>query len=596
MLATQFEHLNLEEQRILQSGSVTGERFSIWAVASMLDGPPAMVEETCDKLARQQQFIRSTGIRAAAGGKICAQYEFRHSLYRQALYRSLSGAHRSKLHRSLGEWLASACTNGRPELAAEVAMHCEEAGDYEQAARFLMLAGENAVKRFAHGDSITVLGHALELAAGLAAPERTVLEVEILQRIGDARYVLGAMSDSVLFYETAATRAADAGLRPAQIDALARLAFPVWGFDPERGNRICEQAIEVSKAHGDPLLLAQTELAAACFRLMYDVWRKEDAETCASAQQTIRRLGGAAMTEHVYYVCVRAIQGYYVEALKQAEAVMVATASPAAYLLAFGAKALSLIGLGRFGEVLQIVKTGRELAEKNGEEPWLFIFRETWLRSLCFDFEGVLRLSQIIMSSDAEQHARQPRTMAMVAAGYAELYQGRWKEALHYFAQVRDPQKTPAFFLHWRWRMRSHLGSIDALLLGGDIENARREADGFLQSAFSTGEPNLHAFAWEARARVAVADKDCVRALKCVESALAVLDEFDIPVVGWRVHATAWDVCRYAGKNERAEEHRTRAREVIMRLADSFEPEEPLRASLMAAAPVQRIFAHGMSA
>jgi len=67
---------------------------------------------------------------------------------------------------------------------------------------------------------------------------------------------------------------------------------------------------------------------------------------------------------------------------------MIATTSPAAYLLALGAKILSLMQCGRFGEVLRIVGTGRELAQKNGEDPWVFIFREAWLRSLCFDFEG----------------------------------------------------------------------------------------------------------------------------------------------------------------------------------------------------------------
>src|SRR5258708_30312606 len=73
------------------------------------------------------------------------------------------------------------------------------------------------------------------------------------------------------------------------------------------------------------------------------------------------------------------MQGDYEEALKQAEAAMIATTSPAAYLLALGAKILSLMQCGRFGEVLRIVGTGRELAQKNGEDPWVFIFREAWL-------------------------------------------------------------------------------------------------------------------------------------------------------------------------------------------------------------------------
>ena len=596
MLDLQFEQLSAGERRILQCCSVAGERFSVWAASAMIEESATQIEETCDNLARRQQIIRSVGILAAADGTHSAHYEFRHDLYRQGLYRGLSSLHRSQLHRSLGERLMPICAAGKPELASEVALHFEEGRLYAQAARCLMVTAANSGRRLAHRDSLRALQHALELARLVTDDARTGLEIEILQRIGDAHYALGAMSDSVLVYEEAGARAAEAGLRAAQVDALARLAFPVWGFDPERGNQICEQAIAVSQAHGDPLLVAQSELAAACFRLVYDRWREEDAETCAVAHETICRLAGAAAHGHVHHVCVLAIQGQYEEALKQADAVMLATDSPAAYLLAFGAKTLSLISLGRLGEVLRIVRTGREFTEKYGEEPWLFIFREAWLRQLCFDCEGVLHLSKIVMRSDAEQHARQPRTMAMVAFGYAELYRGRWKEALHYFAKVRDSQETPHFFLHWRWRLRSQLGTIDAFLLAGDLENARREADSFLESALATGEPNLHAFAWEARARVAVATNDSARALECVEKALAILDRFTIPLVGWRVHATAWDVFRYARQDERAETHRLRAQEVIMQLANSFEPGEPLRESLLCAPPVRRILDRSVSA
>jgi DNA-binding winged helix-turn-helix (wHTH) protein/tetratricopeptide (TPR) repeat protein len=596
MLELQFEQLSADERRILQSCSVAGERFSVWAATAMLDESPTRVEEICDRLARRHQFIRSAGIHQAADGTDSMHYEFRHALYRQALYRRLSSLNRSRLHRNLGERLMPICTAGKPELAPDIALHFEEGRLFEQAARCLMLVAANSARLMAYRDSLRGLEHALELAQLTAGDSRIPLEIEILQRIGDASYALGAMSESAAAYETAAARAAEADLRRAQVDALARLAFPIWGSDPERGNQICEQAIEISRLHGDPLLLAQSELAAACFRLIYDCWRKEDADTCESAHQAICRLGGPDTPAHVYHVCVLAIQGHYEESLRQADAVMMTTDSPAAYLLAFGAKTLSLVSLGRFGDVMRIVCTGRELTEKHGEEPWLFLFREAWLRQLCFDHEGVVQLSQVVMRTDAEQHSGQPRTMAMVACGYAELYRGRWKEALEYFARVRDPEETPRFFLHWRWRMRAQLGAVDAFLEGGEIENARREADSFMDAALSTGEPNLHAFAWEARARVAIAEDDRERALQCMESALEVLDRYDIPVVAWRVHATAWDVYRYVGLHEKAEAHRTRAGEVIMKIADSFEAGEPLRESLLSAPPLRAIFRQSASA
>jgi hypothetical protein len=52
-------------------------------------------------------------------------------------------------------------------------------------------------------------------------------------------------------------------------------------------------------------------------------------------------------------------------------------------------------------------------------------------------------------------------------------------------------------------------------------------------------------------------------------------------------------LCAQIGEKLKAEEHRARARKVILTLADSFEPGEPLRDSLMGAGPVRRVLAFG---
>jgi len=52
--------------------------------------------------------------------------------------------------------------------------------------------------------------------------------------------------------------------------------------------------------------------------------------------------------------------------------------------------------MGRLGDVLQIMRDGKEMAEKNGNDPWLFNFREAWLRMLALDFEGSTRVCDAI--------------------------------------------------------------------------------------------------------------------------------------------------------------------------------------------------------
>jgi hypothetical protein len=167
---------------------------------------------------------------------------------------------------------------------------------------------------------------------------------------------------------------------------------------------------------------------------------------------------------------------------------------------------------------------------------------------------------------------------------------------LKHFAEVRDFQITPQFFLHWRWRMQAVLGTIEALLRAGDVASARREAKGFLESARSVAEPNMRARAWEISARVATAGNDLDEAVRSIENALLILDKFEIPVAAWRVHRTAWLVFLAAGERERADKSRASAIEVIMRLADSFDPGDPLIESFLTAPEIRRIFERRTSA
>jgi len=183
--------------------------------------------------------------------------------------------------------------------------------------------------------------------------------------------------------------------------------------------------------------------------------------------------------------------------------------------------------------VLRIVGTGRELAQKNGEDPWVFIFREAWLRSLCFDFEGVLRLSRTAMHSDAKQHAVPWTSHRHDLGRPCGTLSGRYAEALQCFAQVRDPGITPNFFLHWYWRMQARLGSSEVRLQAGDIPNARIEVDDLLESALSTADPHLQALAWEMKTRVAMAEQDWMGAREYLQQAVAIVEKFEVLVAAW---------------------------------------------------------------
>ena len=100
-LEAQFARLSPAEQRILNQASVAGDRFSVWALTAESDLTPDEIENACERLVGRQQFLRPAGFQELANGTVSAHYEFRHALYREAVYRRLSDVTRSRLHRLL---------------------------------------------------------------------------------------------------------------------------------------------------------------------------------------------------------------------------------------------------------------------------------------------------------------------------------------------------------------------------------------------------------------------------------------------------------------------------------------------------------------
>jgi tetratricopeptide (TPR) repeat protein len=263
--------------------------------------------------------------------------------------------------------------------------------------------------------------------------------------------------------------------------------------------------------------------------------------------------------------------------------------SSMAYHFALGGKMFALLQMGRFGEVLRIARAGREQAEKNGNDPWLFNFREAWLRTLAMDYAGARQLCESIVRTEAGYQTGQPEAIYRIAAGYAELELTNHDRAIEFFRQVSDPRVTPKFFLHWTWRMAARLGASQVWLKTGDLASCRREAAMYLELALTSADPYLHALAWEMKSRISIAEQDWNGARKAIEQALAVLGTFEVPAVAWHVEATAWTVYSRSMEEELAEAHRARAEARILAIANSFSPDEPLRQIFLATAPVQQI-------
>jgi hypothetical protein len=375
-----------------------------------------------------------------------------------------------RLHQRIGDWLERAYGTQADALSTQLAWHFEEGRDYRRAIRYLISTAESTAGRFAYRDAIRVLQRALELAGNVDAGVRPAIETEILERIGDAHYCLGAMADCAKSYRAEAARAAEAGVVSAQIRALSFLAWPFGLIDPDQGIAAVEQAAQLSASCDDPLLRAGTELLAGSTRLWYDRWREEDWMRCASARQRIDDLSAAGLPPYhrMIYAHLEVLRGNYGEALRQLEAGIATANQPTSMMVNFfahsgedaGAAAVRPVGRAHARRARRQGDRGTETANA----PWLFVFREAWLRTVALDFAGARALCDSVIRETTEYPTGQPQTIAKVASAYAQLRDGQHADALPTFAEVIDPATTPKFFLHWYWRMNAQLGLADAWL------------------------------------------------------------------------------------------------------------------------------------
>lgn len=173
--------------------------------------------------------------------------------------------------------------------------------------------------------------------------------------------------------------------------------------------------------------------------------------------------------------------------------------------------------------------------------------------------------------------------------GSAQTALGKYVDAQeHLFAACKEMNHV--IVIHdWYCRMLLESGLIELSLAKGDLLQARSHAEQFLNLTQATAERTWQALAWEANARVAIAELDLEKARDCITKGLLRMEGCEVPLAAWRVHATGAELSDHMGNSGLAEYHRQLSRATILKLSDSLAAERPLRKTFLSAAPVRRV-------
>jgi predicted ATPase len=179
LIELEIDRLSPLEQKVLEAGSLMSIAFPVWAVAAALEEDTEQIEELCDGLDRRTGLLRRAGHDDLPDGTRSDFYCFAHEFYREVLYERQPTARRAKRHIRIAERLGIIFAGREADVAREIAMHYEAAGNWQRTVAVLEAGAQNSLERHAYQESIHMLEHALRIAENVGDTERRVMVKEL---------------------------------------------------------------------------------------------------------------------------------------------------------------------------------------------------------------------------------------------------------------------------------------------------------------------------------------------------------------------------------------------------------------------------------
>ena len=224
--------------------SVAGMRFSTGAVAAGLGEPLDPTENRCQRLARSGLFLQANGTERWPDGTSASRYSFNHALYQNVIYSGLNASTKARLHHAISERLEAGYQGATDDIAAELAVHFERAGDQNRAVTYLCQATQRAVRQCGYQEAINYANAGLRLLESFSPSlQRNELELSL-------QFFKGLSLASSKGYASAESREPFSRARSlsehVRNDALAfQTLASLWSFEIVRGKS--RAALEVGQ-------------------------------------------------------------------------------------------------------------------------------------------------------------------------------------------------------------------------------------------------------------------------------------------------------------------------------------------------------------
>ena len=260
VIRRRLDGLSHQDLSVLRAASVAGQAFDRDLCSA---GAPTLASV---ELERSLAALTGLGV-IAPSDRAPDEFVFRHAILRDVVYNTMSFAERRQLHDSIGSWIER--HPHTEDVSAVLGRHFLHAQRTDKAIRYLIAAGETAIRRYANAEAAELLTRARELDlarldaasdGGMSQAEKSHLSL-LLGRacLGLSRYA-DCRTDSETGLRLAGfpARANSLGVALGLLGQTAQLAR--WRFWPSR-----RETPDSEKARLREAVLAYEALAETYF-------------------------------------------------------------------------------------------------------------------------------------------------------------------------------------------------------------------------------------------------------------------------------------------------------------------------------------------
>ncbi|PZP30718.1 MAG: hypothetical protein DI603_14445 [Roseateles depolymerans] len=488
LLAARLDRLPADARRLAQCAAVLGSHGDTALLQAMQDSPAPQLAAELALLAREGLLHAQVG----------SHWQFRHALFRDAAYESLTASERRALHRRAAEALLGTFASRAADEPELLAHHLQASGD-AAAAHYWLQAGRRAAGQSAHVEARHLLEQGLQSLAIADADAALVqrLHTPLLLQQGNSLLALEG------YGSPAARRCFEQALAASQRSAAGELRFQaLWGLwlgsrsgpnESPGALQLAEQLGQEAQRSGDPAAAVQAGYALGN-NLFFLGRLQASAEALRAAAEAGDRLPASRLLtrygEHggidarAMLSWPLALQGQAAEAQAQVQqALTQARALGHAQTLGFALTMGAVMHrhLCQPDQALPLCQELLTLADKHDLALWraVALLVLGWVRAERGDAEGLALVEQAVAASAVAMPGTEPTFLSFLVA--AQLRLGLHRQALVRVdeALAKAPERQELYLMPELLRLRAQAaqaGGADAATVQALLDQAEAAA------------------------------------------------------------------------------------------------------------------------